>query len=289
MYSLRIWKQNFLADLFSPPQRKVILPLPTVTLESDTTSSMYHFHFSQKHKDRYLHNKNHSEKTDVLLPLPEAAAVPGQRARQQMTSKRHGKTQRAAATMGTCAKGRTSAAPRAHLAERLRRWAPSNAGNWLLSKGSQQARRTDDIRSESGSSKYDLQAVTRQQKWKRELPKSWQVTRIKLLFIAQRKEMFMGKRSPTVLPHQTEGVRPLHKEKASVPPPCPPALWDPWQATAASSLWPETNDYNNSASIRLKPSASPRWALPWPASAGSSACESTIWPSWRTLFLSCTK
>lgn len=78
----------------------MVLLLPTVTLESNTTGSMYLFYFSQKHKNRYLHTKNYSPRKQMwLLPVPEIAAVPGQWGTLQMTCKWWGRPWRAAVTV----------------------------------------------------------------------------------------------------------------------------------------------------------------------------------------------
>lgn len=77
MYSLVIWKQDLLSDLFNPPERKVLF-LPTVSLESDNWGLNVPCLFSPETQGRTLAKwESLSEKTHVLLPLPEAAAVLG--------------------------------------------------------------------------------------------------------------------------------------------------------------------------------------------------------------------
>lgn len=283
MYSLVIWKQDLLSDLFNPPERKVLF-LPTISLESDNWGLNVPCLFSPETQGRTLAKwESLSEKTHVLLPLPEAAAVLGCSGGCSWCLPNGSRGKEASTTCclwgwawawsllshwgplplrlnhsadgyplkqgkdPSAGSGGGAAEPRAH-------------GRWGEGETSELAHKERT----SGINTDDLPTSTRQQKWKRELLKFYLSHKEKNFCLLLREREFSWKKS-SVTAYQ-RGQEATAQGKS-----CPQCWEDPtgyWGSSLCNQK-PRNKGSNHSAPSKLKPSVSPGQALPRPVSVCS--------------------
>lgn len=290
MKCIPLWFESKIYFQICSIRPKEVLFLPTVSLESGNWGLNVPCLFSPETQGRTLAKwESLSEKTHVLLPLPEAAAVLGCSGGCSWCLPNGSGGKEASTTC--CLWGWAWAW------SLLSHWGPlplrlnHSADGYPLKQGKdpsagsgggaaepQAHGRGGDIRAHSQGEDF-----RNQHGWSPNLDKAAKVEKrtVKILFESQRKSFCLLLREREFSWKKSSVTAYQRGQEATAQGKSCPQCWEDPTGYWASSLCnqkPRNNGWNHSAPSKLKPSVSPGQALPRPVSVSPLGALSTIWP-----------